>query len=85
MNTSRIRTCMIEQEESWSKNAEEEESLVEILQGCEFLRPAKFRRLRKCSPTPPIDCFLTRLFVVFYKFALDLILVRLHIFVISLC
>ena len=56
-------------------------------------QPAKFRRLRffadyeisqHCSPTPTVDCFLTRLFVVLYKFALDVILVHLCIFVISL-
>ena len=37
-----------------------------------------------CSPTPAVDCFLTRLFMVLYKFALDVILVHFHIFVISL-
>ena len=67
MNPSQIRRCMIEPEDIWSKNAEEKESSMEILQGCEN-----------------VDCFLTRLFVVLYKFALDVILVHLCIFVISL-
>ena len=42
MNLSRIRRCMIETEEILSKNAEEKESSVEILQGCENSQPANF-------------------------------------------
>ena len=41
-------------------------------------------RLRNFATLLPIDCFLTRLFVVLYKFALDVILVPLHTFIISL-
>ena len=37
-----------------------------------------------CSPALAVDYFLTRLFMVLYKFALDVILIHLHIFVISL-
>ena len=44
---------------------------VEILQGCKNSQLA-------------VGCFLTHLFVVLYKFSLDVILVHLHIFVISL-
>ena len=87
MNPSRIRRCMIEPEEIWSKNAEEKESSVEIMQGCENSQPANFAGceiLQHCSPVPAVDCFLTRLFVVLYKFALDVILVHLYIVVISL-
>ena len=50
-------------------------------------RVAKIRNLQfsqHCSPAPAVDCFLTHLFVVLYKFALDVILVHLHIFVIFL-
>ena len=78
---------MIEPEEIWSKNAEEKESSVEILQGCENSQTANFAGCeisQHCSPAPAVDCFLTCLFVVLYKFALDVILVHLHIFVISL-
>ena len=78
---------MIELEEIWSKNAEEKESSVEILQGCKNSQPANFAGCeisQHCSPASAIDCFLTRLFVVLYKFSLDVILVHLHIFVISL-
>ena len=60
---------------------------MEILQGCENSQPANFAGSeisQHCSPTPAVDCFLTRLFMVLYKFALDVILVQLHIFVISL-
>ena len=42
MNPSQIRRCMIELEEIWSKNAEEKESSVEILQGCKNSQPANF-------------------------------------------
>ena len=48
---------------------------------------AKIRNLeisQHYSPAPAVDCFLSHLFVVLYKFALDVILVHLHIFVISL-
>ena len=95
MNPSRIRRCMIEPEEIWSKNAEENESSVKILQGCENSQVANFRNLRK--PTnfrrlrnfatllpAPVDYFLTRLFVVLYKSTLDVILVPLYTFVTSL-
>ena len=44
----------------------------------------KFCTLRNFATLLPIDCFLTRLFVVLYKFSLDVILVYYHIFVISL-
>ena len=86
MNPSRIKRCIIEPEEIWSKNAEEKESSVEILQGCENSQPANFTGCeisQHCSPTPAVDCFLTRHFMVLYKFALDVILVHLQIFVIS--
>ena len=72
---------MIELEELWSKNDEEQEGSVKIC------RVAKVRNLQisqHCSPVPVVDCFLTRLFVALYKFSLDVILVHLHIFVISL-
>ena len=51
------------------------------------LQPANFASCeisQHCSPAPTVDCFLTRLFMVLYKFALDVILVHWHIFVISL-
>ena len=60
---------------------------------CKFCKVSKIRNLcifagceisQNCSPMPDVDCFLTRLFVVLYKFSLDVILVNLHIFVISL-
>ena len=60
---------------------------MEILQGCEFSKPTNFAGCeisQHCSPAPTIDCFLTRLFVVLYNFVLNVILVHLHIFVISL-
>ena len=60
---------------------------VKILQGCENSQPANFAGCKisqHCSLHSCIDCFLTHLFVVLYKFALDVILVHLHIFVISL-
>ena len=80
MNPSRIRRCMIELEEIWSKNVEEKKRSVEILQGFESSQPANFVTLL----SPAVDCFLTCLFVVLYKFTLDVILVPLHTFVISL-
>ena len=52
-----------------------------------FCKVAKFAGCKisqHCSPASAVDCFLTRLFVVLYKFSLDVILVHLHIFVISL-
>ena len=60
--------------------------------GCEISQPsqvAKFRNLRRLRNfatllPPTADCFLTRLFVVLYKFTLDVILVHLHSFEISL-
>ena len=58
MNPSRIRRCMIELEEIWSKNAEEKEDTVKILQGCENSQPANFVTL--LPYTPAIDCYLTR-------------------------
>ena len=87
MNPSRIRRCMIEPEEIWSKNSEEKESSMDILQGCENSQPAKFSGCKisqHCFPAHCIDCFLTRLFMVLYKFSLDVIFVHLHTFVISL-
>ena len=45
---------------------------------------AKFRNIRNFATLLPVDCFLTRLFVVLYKLSLDVILVYLHIFVIYL-
>ena len=60
---------------------------LQILQSCENSQPANFAGCeisQHCSPVPAVDCFLTRLFVVLYKIALDVILVHLHIFVISL-
>ena len=55
---------------------------------CEISQPAKFGRLLNFATllpcTPVIDCFLTRFFVVLYKSTLDVILVPLYIFVISL-
>ena len=45
---------------------------------------AKFRTLRNFATLLPVDCFLTRLFGVLYKFSLDVSLVYLHIFLISL-
>ena len=62
MNLSRIRRCMIEPEEIWSKNTEEKESSVKILQGCENSQPANFTSCeisQHCSPAPAVDCFLT--------------------------
>ena len=63
----------------------------EILQGCENSQPINFVtcelcRLRNFATLLPhaVDCFFTRLFVVLYKFALDVIFVHLHSFVISL-
>ena len=78
MNLSRIRRCVIEQEEIWSKNAEDKESSVEILHGCENSQLANFRRLQNFATLLPlvVDCFFTRLFVVLYKFSLDVILVH---------
>ena len=61
--------------------------------GCEFSQPAKFHRLQifagyefsqHCSPALAVDYFLTRLFMVLYKSTLDVILVPLYTFVISL-
>ena len=54
--------------------------------GCEIKQVANFCKLRNFVTLlpPAVDCFLTRLFVVLYKFALHLILVHLHSFVISL-
>ena len=54
---------------------------MEILQGCknwqsanftgsEFSQPAKFCNTAPAALAAPIDCFLTHLFVVLYKFAL---------------
>ena len=54
---------------------------MKVLQGCEV---ENFAGLRNFATLLPVDCFLTRLFVVLYKFALDVILVHLHIFVIPL-
>ena len=59
----------------------------------EILQVANFSNLRifagceisqHCSPAPTVYCFLTRLFVVLYKSPLDVILVPLYTFVISL-
>ena len=72
MNPSRIRRRMIKPEEIWSKNAEEKESSVEISQVVNFCRLRNFATLLPLA----VDCFLTRLFVVLYKFALDVILVN---------
>ena len=47
-----------------------------------FGRLRNFATLLPCIPV--VDCFLTRLFVVLYKSTLDVILVPLDIFVISL-
>ena len=50
---------------------------VEILQGCKKLQPANFVGYEFTTLLPPaVDCFLTLLFVVLYKFALDVILVH---------
>ena len=60
---------------------------MEIFQGCKKLQPANFAGCeisQHCSPAPAVDCFLTRLFVVLYKSTLDVILVPLYTFVISL-
>ena len=77
MNPSRIRRCMIELEEIWSKNAEEQEGSGNFV-GLQKVAICKFRRLRNFATLlpPVVDCFLTRLFVVLYKFALDVILVH---------
>ena len=47
---------------------------------------ANFRNLQNFATLLPlsVDCFLTRLLVVLYKLALDVILVHLHSFIISL-
>ena len=69
----------------WSKNTDEKENTVKILQGCENSQPANFvgcEISQHCSLHS--DCFLTRLFMALYKFSLDVILVPLYIFVISL-
>ena len=76
MNPSRIRRCIIKEEEIWRKNTEEKELNGNFV-GCEFSQPANFHRLRNFitrSPVPAVDCFLTRLFVVLYKFSLHVIL-----------
>ena len=78
---------MIKPMEIWSKNAEEKEISVEILHGCENSQPVNFRILRISATLLPDTCcrlLFDPPFVVLYKFALDVILVHLHIFVISL-
>ena len=51
--------------------------VVEILQGCKKLQPTNFVGYEFATLLPPaVDCFLTLLFVVLYKFALDVILVH---------
>ena len=59
---------------------------VAKIRNLQILQPANFHRLPNFATLlpPAVDCFLTRLFVVLYKFALDVILVHLHTFVISL-
>ena len=53
---------------------------LQISQVANFPRLPNFATLLP----PVVDCFLTHLFVVLYKFSLDVILVHLHTFVISL-
>ena len=95
MNPNRIRRCIIKPEEIWSTNAEENEGSVKVLQGCKNSQPAnsagceisQSANFAGCEISPHcslLTAFLTRLFMVLYKFSLDVILVYLHIFVISL-
>ena len=45
--------------------------------GCEISQVANFHNLRTLlTCVPAVDCFLTRLFVVLYKFSLHVILVH---------
>ena len=77
MNLSQIRRFVIELEETMTKNTEEKKRSMEILQGCENSQPANFvgcKISQHCSPVP-VDCFLTHLFMVLYKFAHHVILV----------
>ena len=75
---------MIESEEFRAKMLKRKKE-GEILQGCENSH-WKFHRLRNFATLlpVPVDCFLTLLFVVLYKFTLDVILVPLYTFIISL-
>ena len=77
MNPSRIRRCMIEPEEIWSKNSEAQEGSGNFA-GLQKVATCKFHRLRNFATLlpPAVDYFLTRLFMVLYKFALDVILVH---------
>ena len=87
MNPSRIRRCMIEPKEIWSKNTKEKENTVKILQGCENSQSANFAGcefLQHCSLHSCCRLLFDPLFMVLYKFSLDVILIPLHIFVISL-
>ena len=87
MNLSRIRRCMIEPEEIWSKNTEEKElsgnfAGLQKFATCEFRRLLKFLKFagceisQHCSHVPAVDCFLTRLFVVLYKFSFHVIFIH---------
>ena len=79
MNPSGIRRFMNEPEETRTKNTEEKKRSVEILQGYENLQLANFAGCeisQHCSLVPAVDCFLTRLFMVLYKFSLHVILVH---------
>ena len=87
MNPSRTRTYIFISEDIWSKNAEEKEENVEFgsvtkIRNLQISQVANFRN------TAPLhcqfDCFLTLFFLALYKFSLDVNLVPLHIFVISL-
>ena len=77
MNPSRIRRYMIEPEEIWSKNTKEQEGSGNFA-GLQKVATYKFHRLRNFATLlpPAVDRFLTRLFVVLYKFSLDVILVH---------
>ena len=81
MNPSRIQRCVIEPEEIWSKNTEEKE-LSGNFAGLQNFATCEISQ--HSSPVPAVDFFLTHLFVVLYKFALHVILVHYHTFVISL-
>ena len=69
MNPSRIRRCMIEPEEIWSKNTKEKELSgnfvgLQKFATCKFRRlPAKFRNTAHLC----VDCFLTHIFCGFIQ------------------
>ena len=81
MNPSRIRRCMIEPEDIWSKNVEEKDGCGNLA-GLQKFTTCEISQ--HCSPALPVWRLFDPLCLALYKFALDVILVPLHIFVISL-